>query len=139
MSFKIRKVFINVLEAMDWNWWNKIKYIYFWVFQSCILYFYNQKKMKLNTTTLKWSFYIVKSIGKILCVTSPNANHWPSMTFGYIRLSFLNTRKLVILFKIFIIKKKHMQKYLTKFEKKKFLIIGIISEKYYWKMRRVGM
>jgi hypothetical protein len=84
----------------------------------------------LNTTTLKWSLYIVKSIGKILCVTSPNANHWPTMTFGYIRLSFLNIRNLWFYLKSSL-KKKHMQKYLTKFEKKKFLIIGIISEKYY--------
>jgi hypothetical protein len=53
--------------------------------------------MMLNTTTLKWSLYILKSISKILCVTSPNANDWPSMSFGYTRYT-LFFRFLIILY-----------------------------------------
>jgi hypothetical protein len=48
----------------------------------------------LNTITFKWSLYIVKSIGKILCVSSPDVNDWPSTTFGYTRLNILNIGNL---------------------------------------------
>jgi hypothetical protein len=48
----------------------------------------------LNTTTLKCSLYIVKSIGKFFCVTSLDVNDWPSTTFGYTRLNILNIGNL---------------------------------------------
>jgi hypothetical protein len=84
----------------------------------------------LNTTTLKWSLYIVKSIGKILCVTSPNANDWPSMTFGYTRLSFLNIGNLWFYLKSSL----KTQTYAIVFNKiweKEISNYWTISEKYY--------